>query len=386
MADMKIGDEIFNVEVEGPEGAPVLILSNSLGSNLHMWDPQMPELTRHFRVIRYDSRGHGKSVAPEGPYSLDQLGMDALAILDALGVRKANWMGLSKGGGVGQWLLINAPDRIERAVLANTAARFASPDVWNERLRVVREQGLGGLVDGTIDRWFTKGFREQSPDAVARIREGFLATPALGWAACASALRDVDLREALRSVRAPVLVVAGKHDLGTPPAAGREIADAIPGAQYVELDAAHLSNVESTEAFNRAVIGFLLAPAVKSARPATFPHRRPKKAAKKAVKRPAAWPAGSAAKKTATKKAAAKKAAAKKAGKKAAKKAAKKAVKKTAAKSARKPAKKAAPKKAIKKSSKKPAAKKTARKPAKKTAKKTTKKVVKKAAKKSRRR
>ncbi|MFO1116505.1 MAG: 3-oxoadipate enol-lactonase [Beijerinckiaceae bacterium] len=383
MADMKIGDEIFNVEVEGPEGAPVLILSNSLGSNLHMWDPQMPELTKHFRVIRYDSRGHGKSAAPEGPYSLDQLGLDALAILDALGVQKANWMGLSKGGGVGQWLLINAPDRIERAVLANTAAKFGSPDIWNERLRVVREHGLGGLVDGTIDRWFTKGFQEQSPDAVARIRESFLATPALGWAACASALRDVDLREALRSVRAPVLVVAGKHDLGTPPAAGREIADAIPGAQYVELDAAHLSNVESTEAFNRAVIGFLLAPAAKAARPASFPHRRPKKAAKKAVKRPAARPAKAAAKKAGKK-------TAKNAAKKTAKKATKKAAKTTAGKAAKKAVKKAA-KKSAGKSAKKPAAKATKKSAPKKTAakkavKKATKKAAKKAAKKNRRR
>jgi 3-oxoadipate enol-lactonase len=368
---MKIGDEIFNVEVEGPEGAPVLILSNSLGSNLHMWDPQMPELSRHFRVIRYDSRGHGKSAAPEGPYSLEQLGRDALAILDALGVQRANWMGLSKGGGVGQWLLIHAPDRIERAVLANTAAKFGSPDVWNERLRVVREHGLGGLVEGTIDRWFTRGFQESAPEAVAQIRESFLATPAAGWAACASALRDVDFREALRAVKNPVLVVAGKHDVGTPPAAGREIAEAIQGAQYVELDAAHLSNIEDAEAFNRAVVEFLTAPAAKAARPKTFPHRRPKKAAKKAVVRPAARPA---------------KAAAKKAAKKVAKKATRKSAKKVAKKAAKKIAKKAV-KKAAKKAVRKPAAKKVARKTAKKTAaKKTVRKAAKKSAKKARRR
>lgn len=375
MADMKIGDEIFNVEVEGPDGAPVLILSNSLGSNLHMWDPQMPELSKHFRVIRYDSRGHGKSAAPEGPYSLEQLGRDALAILDALGVEKANWMGLSKGGGVGQWLLIHAPDRIERAVLANTAAKFGSPDVWNERLRVVREHGLGGLVEGTIDRWFTRGFQESAPDAVAQIRESFLATPAAGWAACASALRDVDFREALRAVKNPVLVVAGKHDVGTPPEAGREIAEAIQGAQYVELDAAHLSNVEDAEAFNRAVIDFLTAPAAKATRPKTFPHRRPKKTAKKAVVRPAARPA----------KAAAKKAASKKAAKRSTKKAVRKAAKKTAKKAAKKAVKKAT-KKAVRKTAAK-TIKKTARKPAKKTAaKKPVRKAAKQGAKKTRKR
>ncbi len=387
MADMKIGDEIFNVEVEGPEGAPVLILSNSLGSNLRMWDPQMPELAKHFRVIRYDSRGHGKSAAPEGPYSLEQLGLDALAILDALGVQKANWMGLSKGGGVGQWLLIHAPDRIERAVLANTAAKFGSPDIWNERLRVVREHGLGGLVEGTIDRWFTRGFQESAPEAVAQIRESFLATPAAGWAACASALRDVDFREALRAVKNPVLVVAGKHDVGTPPAAGREIADAIQGAQYVELDAAHLSNVEDAEAFNRAVVDFLTAPAAKAARPKTFPHRRPKKAAKKTVVRPAARPAKATAKKAAKK--AAKKVARKATARKVAKKAAKKAVRKATGKAAQKTAKKTV-KKTAKKSVRTTAAKATkkiARKPAKKAAaKKTVRKTARKSAKKARRR
>ncbi|MDE2362831.1 MAG: 3-oxoadipate enol-lactonase [Hyphomicrobiales bacterium] len=354
MADMKIGDEIFNVEVEGPANAPPLILSNSLGSDLHMWDPQMPALTRHFRVIRYDSRGHGKSVASEGPYSFEQLGRDALAILDGLGVEKASWMGLSKGGGVGQWLLVHAPDRIERAVLANTAAKFGAPDVWNERLRVVSEHGLAGLVEGTIDRWFTKSFQQKNPDAIARIRESFLATPAVGWAACSSALRDVDLREAIRAVRAPVLVVVGKHDQGTPPAAGREIADAIPGARLVELDAAHLSNVEAAEAFNRAVVEFLTEPAPKIARPKSFPHRRPKKAAKKAVVRPEPRAAKKAAKKTAKK-------AAKKAGKKIAKKAARKAPKKSAAKKAAK--------KGVKKGVKKAAGK-----PVKKAAKRATKK------------
>ena len=326
-----------------------------------MWDPQMPELTRHFRVIRYDSRGHGKSVAPEGPYSLEQLGGDALAILDALGVQKASWMGLSKGGALGQWLLVHAPERIARAVLANTASKFGSPDIWNERLRVVREHGLGGLVEGVIDRWFTKGFQEREPEAVARIREAFVATPAVGYAACMSALRDVDLSDAIRGIRAPVLVVTGRHDPATPPEFGREIAASIPGARLVELDAAHLSNIEDAEAFNRAVVDFLTEPAAKAARPKSYPHRRPKKAAKKAVVRPAPR-------------------AAKKAGKKVARKAAKKAAKKSVKKATKKAAKtsvKKAARKAAKKSVKKPAAK-AVKKPARKVAKKTAKKSAKK--------
>ena len=369
MADMKIGDEVFNVEVEGLEGAPVLILSNSLGSNLEMWDRQMPELSKHFRVIRYDSRGHGGSVAPEGPYSLEQLGCDALAILDALGVEKASWMGLSKGGAVGQWLLVHAPERIERAVLANTASKFGPPDVWNERLRVVREHGLGGLVEGVIDRWFTRGFQKREPEAVARIRDAFVATPAAGYAACMSALRDVDLREAIRGVKVPVLVIAGRHDPSTPPELGREIAASIPGARLVELDAAHLSNIEDTEAFNRAVIEFLTASAAsRIARPASYPHRRPKKAAKKIVARPAGRAAKKAGKKTAKK--AAKKAAGAKAAKKVAKaqkKTVRKVAKKSAGKAMKKPARKAA-KKSVVKAAKKVAKKsvKTSRKAARK--------------------
>ncbi len=360
MAEMKIGDETFNVEVEGPEKAPVLMISNSLGSNLHMWDDQIPALSKHFRIVRYDSRGHGQSAAPEGPYSLEQLGKDALAILDALGVKKAHWMGLSKGGAVGQWLLLHAPERIERAVLANTAAQFGSADTWNERLRTVREQGIGALAQAVIDRWFTKDFQQKAPEAIARIKAAFEKTPAEGYAACMAALRDLDLRDAIRNIRNQVLVIIGKHDPATPPEAGKAIAAAIPGARLVELDAAHLSNIEATHAFNKAVIDFLTAPA-KPSRPKSFPSRKQaaKKPEKKAEKaRPAARPA---------------KTAAKKAGKKAAKKVAKKAAKKAVVKAAKKPA----PKKAAKK----PAAKKTAaKKPAAKAAKKVSKKAVKKPA------
>lgn len=354
MAEMKIGGETFNVEVEGPENAPVLMISNSLGSNLHMWDDQIPALSKHFRVVRYDSRGHGLSAAPAGPYSLEQLGKDALSILDTLGVKKAHWMGLSKGGAVGQWLLLNAPDRIERAVLANTAAQFGTADTWNDRLRTLRELGLQGMVDAVIDRWFTKEFQDKAPEAIARIKAAFEKTPADGYAACMAALRDIDLRDAIRNIRNQVLVIIGKNDPATPPEAGKAIAAAIPGARLVELDAAHLSNIEAADEFNKAVIDFLTAPA-KPARPKSFPSR--KQATKKPVKKAAkARPAARAAKK-----------ATKKAVKKATKKAAKKSVKKVAK----------AAKKAVKKAAKKAAAKK----PTKKTSAKTPKKQAQKASK-----
>ncbi|MCB1525213.1 MAG: 3-oxoadipate enol-lactonase [Rhodoblastus sp.] len=373
MAEMKIGGETFNVEVEGPENAPVLMISNSLGSNLHMWDDQIPALSKHFRVVRYDSRGHGLSAAPTGPYSLEQLGKDALAILDALGVKKAHWMGLSKGGAVGQWLLLNAPDRIERAVLANTAAQFGTADTWNDRLRTLRELGLQGMVDAVIDRWFTKEFQAKAPEAIARIKAAFEKTPADGYAACMAALRDIDLRDAIRNIRNQVLVIIGKNDPATPPEAGKAIAAAIPGARLVELDAAHLSNIEAADEFNKAVIDFLTAPA-KPARPKSFPSR--KQATKKPVKKAAkARPAARAAKK-----------ATKKAVKKATKKAAKKSVKKVA-KAAKKAAKKAAAKKPTKKTSAKTpkkqaqkaskAARKTSAKAARKPAGKQARKAVK---------
>ena len=378
MAELKIGEETFNVEVEGLQDAPVLMISNSLGSNLHMWDDQIPALSKHFRIVRYDSRGHGASAAPTGPYSLEQLGKDALAILDALGVKKAHWMGLSKGGAVGQWLLLNAPDRIERAVLANTAAQFGGADAWNERLRIVREQGMAGLVQAVIDRWFTKEFQAKAPETIARIRAAFEMTPSEGYAACMAALRDLDLRDAIRNIRNQVLVIIGKNDPATPPEAGKAIAAAIPGARLVELDAAHLSNIEAAEDFNKTVIDFLTAPA-KPARPKSFPSR--KQAAKKPVKKAAkARPAARAAKKAAKK-------AVKKAVKKAAKKAAKKAVKKTAKKAVKKSTKKPA-RKAVKKPAPKKAAKKTAPKKTttKKAAAKTARKATKSAAKKSRKR
>lgn len=381
MAEMRIGDEIFNVVVEGPEDAPVLMISNSLGANLGMWDKQAPEFARHFRTVRYDSRGHGASAAPEGPYTLEQLGRDALAILDALEVDKAHWLGLSKGGAVGQWLLVNAPERIDRAVLANTGSKFGDPDTMNERLRAVREQGMGALAEGVIDRWFTKEFQEKEPETVEAIRQAILATPPEGYAACLSALRDVDLREAIRDVKAPVLVIVGDKDMGTPPEMGAAIAESIPGAQLVTLDAAHLSNIEDADAFTEAVLRFLTEPlAAPRAKP--YPHRRPGAKAAKKTMRPAARAAKKAVKKAAKK--ATRKAAGKTARKTAARKATKKAVKKAVKKATKKAARKAAPaKKATRKAAGKTVKKTPARAVKKAATKKTVKKVVKKAPKKA---
>jgi 3-oxoadipate enol-lactonase len=259
MTELIVAGEAFNVLVEGEEGAPVLMLSNSLGTNLHMWDKQMPAFLEHFRVVRYDTRGHGGSRVTEGPYSIAQLGRDAVSIMDALRLEKVHWLGLSMGGMIGQWLLTHVPERIDRAVLANTSAQIGTPDLWNERIRVALEDGMSGLAQSVVERWFTKSFRETHPEDVATILEVLETTSPEGYAACCGAIRDMDQLDKIRSITKPVLVIAGRHDPATPPAMSELIADAIAGAKLVTLEAAHLSNIEEPEAFDRAVLDFLTA-------------------------------------------------------------------------------------------------------------------------------
>src|SRR5437763_13209092 len=247
----------IHVEVEGPDHAPVLMLSNSLGTTLHMWDPQVAPFTEHFRLVRYDRRGHGKSGVPKGPYTMERLGHDVLAVLDALGIDKVNWCGLSMGGMVGQWLGANAPDRVERLVLSNTSCYFADKTAWNDRLKFVREHGVAALAGPNMERWFTKGFRERSPETIARMIEMFAATPLEGYVGCGEAVRDMDHRALLPKIKAPTLVIIGRHDPATTPAAGEFIRSQIPGAAQVVLDAAHISNVEQPAAYASAVVDFL---------------------------------------------------------------------------------------------------------------------------------
>jgi 3-oxoadipate enol-lactonase len=249
----------IHFEVEGPERAPVLMLSNSLGTTLHMWDEQVVPFTQHFRLVRYDRRGHGKSGAPKGPYSIDRLGRDVLAVLDGLGLAKVSWCGLSMGGMLGQWLGANAPGRIERMVITNTSSYFPDKNSWNERLKLVEEKGVAAFASTNMTRWFTKGFLERAPQKVAPIEAMFAATPLEGYLGCGAAVRDMDQRPLLPKIAAPTLVIAGKYDGATTPEANRYIADHIPGAKFALLEAAHLSNVEQSEAYTKAVLDFLLA-------------------------------------------------------------------------------------------------------------------------------
>jgi 3-oxoadipate enol-lactonase len=235
--------------VDGPQDAPVLVLSSSLGTTHAMWEPQVAALRERFRLVRYDRRGHGASPVPPGPYSMADLGGDVLALLDHLGIERAHFAGLSIGGMVGIWLGAHAPERIDRLALLCTTAAFEDPAAWADRAALVREAGSPEpLADVTLGRWFTDGFREQHPEVVAALRAGLLATPAEGYAGCCEAIGAMDQRADLGRIGAPTLVIAGDEDPSTPPAMLRAIAEAIPGARYEELaPARHIANVEQAE-------------------------------------------------------------------------------------------------------------------------------------------
>lgn len=247
----------LHVEVEGPADAPAVVFSNSLGADLSMWEQQVAPFSRLFRVVRYDRRGHGRSGVTPGPYSIAQLGRDALAILDGLTLAKAHWVGLSMGGMVGQWLGANAPERLGKLVLANTSSFVPDKQPWHDRIATIRAGGLDAIVDKVMSIWFTEDFRERDPAAVARIRAAFLMTPLDGYIACGEAVRDMDQRDLLERITVPTLVIAGRFDMSTPIDAAEFIRRRIPGAQLTILEAAHLSNIEQAIDFNTEVLGFL---------------------------------------------------------------------------------------------------------------------------------
>lgn len=246
-------------EVAGTSDDPVLVLSNSLGTSLAMWEPQLPRLTERYCVVRYDQRGHGDSSAPPGPYTFAELGADVLDLLDALGSERVLFCGLSMGGMTGMWLAAHAPARIERLVLASTSAQLGSPQLWTERAALVRERGTDAIADTALGRWFTPDFRARESQTVERFRETLVATPREGYAACCEAIRDWDIRDLLRSIDAPTLVLAGADDPSTPPEHGELIAARVPDARLVVLpDAAHLANVEQADLFTNAVLEHLV--------------------------------------------------------------------------------------------------------------------------------
>jgi 3-oxoadipate enol-lactonase len=234
------------------------MLGSSLGSTGAMWKPQLPALSQRFRVVRYDHRGHGRSPVPPGPYSLDDLGGDVLALMDNLGVSRAHVTGLSLGGMVSMWLAVNAPERVDRMALVCTSARLGPPEMWVTRANTVRTQGLGAIVDMVLGRWLPPEFARRCPDIVADLREMFLATSAEGYASCCAAIEKMDLEPDLGRVSAPTLVIAGLADEATPPAHARRITERIPGSRLALVaGAAHLANVSRPELVSQLLTDYL---------------------------------------------------------------------------------------------------------------------------------
>ncbi len=250
----------LNVEADPASGKPPLLLLNALGADHTMWDPQMPRFREHFRVVRFDDRGHGLSAAPETPYTIDRLGRDARGVLEALDIDSAHVVGLSKGGMTAAWLGINAPDHIEKLVIVSSSPHLAPREVWEGRAQTARNEGLGALVDAVIGRWFTESYRVSHPDECARIRAMLLRASDEGYAACCEALAEMDLRDDLELIPVPTLVICGDSDAGTPVAKTREWVASIEGARLeVIRKAAHMVNIEQADAFNDLVLGFLRA-------------------------------------------------------------------------------------------------------------------------------
>ncbi len=244
--------------VDGPANVPALLFINSLGTDHRMCEPQVAALAEHFRIVRYDSRGHGRSDAPPGPYFLERLAWDALALLDALDVERAHVCGLSLGGMVALWLAIHHPSRVGRAIFANTAARIGSDQIWSARIQAVEAGGMAAIHDAVLARFLSAGFQEQHPGVTREVGEMLLATPPHGYIGCCTALRDADLRHLASTIEAPSLVIGGELDEATPPAQAEDLHAAIvPSDLMVIPGVAHLTNLEAPDLFNRRVLEHL---------------------------------------------------------------------------------------------------------------------------------
>jgi 3-oxoadipate enol-lactonase len=257
---IKANDIQINYELSGKKGAQVVMLSHSLSSSLLMWNPQMDALNPYFQVLRYDIRGHGGSDAPSGAYTLELLAEDVVKLLDALGIDRVHFVGLSLGGMIGQRLAVNASHRLKSLTLCDTAAIVpaeAQP-LWEERMDKARKEGMKALSDQTMERWFTPSFLKQNFKILALIREQLLATPVSGYIGCAEAIRRLNYLEQLSKIKMPTLIMVGEDDPGTPVSASKAMQERIPNSKLVILPSArHLSNVEQAQAFNAALLKFL---------------------------------------------------------------------------------------------------------------------------------
>lgn len=257
MPVFKNKDVTLNYATFGDNSNPMLVFSNSLGTSYHMWQPQIDALQNDYFIICYDTRGHGKSSAPTGPYRLDQLGQDVIDLLDHLNIDKAFFCGISMGGMTGQWLAINHPDRFDHLMLCNTAAKLGTESMWHERAQLVREQGLDPIAATAAPRWFTADFIDSYPDVVAALSSALAAGSSEGYASCCKALATADTREQLKDIRVPVTVLAGIEDPVTTVADSQYMVDHIPNATLATIDASHISNIEQPDAFNTLIKQYL---------------------------------------------------------------------------------------------------------------------------------
>ena len=248
----------INCVIEG--NGPWLTLAHSLACNLSMWDPQMQALTPHYKVLRFDTRGHGASSAPAGPYTLEQMADDVHGLFAALGIKRTHWAGLSMGGMIGETYALKYPGVFQSMVLADTTSRRPpnAEQMWGDRVRMAREQGMGPLVEATLGRWFTEPYRKAHPDVMARIGNDIRNTPVAGFAGCCEAIAKIDVLDRLKEIDCPALVIVGEHDHGTPPEMAKQIQANLRGSELLIIkSAAHLSNVEQPEIFTKAMMGFL---------------------------------------------------------------------------------------------------------------------------------
>ena len=247
-------------ELSGREGAEVVVLSHALASSRVLWQPQIEVLNRRFRVLAYDTRGHGGTEATAPPYTLSQLGEDAVALLDVLRIDAVHWVGISMGGMIGQGIVLNRPDRLKSLSLCDTVAvipKEAAP-LWQERIDLVRKEGMGPTVQPTLERWFTPGYLQQNPPIVDVIRQQILATPVDGCIGCSEAIRRLDYLDRLHEIKLPTLIMVGEDDPGTPVEASRAMHERILQSRLVIIpSAAHLSNIEQADVFNRSLMAFL---------------------------------------------------------------------------------------------------------------------------------
>jgi 3-oxoadipate enol-lactonase len=247
----------IHYSLSGDNSLPALVLSTSLGTNFSIWDAQVPEFEKYFRLLRYDMRGHGQSSAPPPPYSVPDLVSDLLSLVDFLAIDRFHFCGLSVGGMIGMTLALESPRRLQKLVLCSTAVKIGTLESWNARIEMVRTRGMKEIARATPPRWFTPDFQNNSPDAVAAVVQSIESLNPGGYIGGCCAVRDFDARATVSGIRVPVLVISATHDPAAPPSDGRFLADHIPGARYLELNASHISVMEEPQRFTNEVLAFL---------------------------------------------------------------------------------------------------------------------------------